>query len=63
MEGMERTDLICVSLDVHRYMIARLRAMTPEERIRIAIQRMELGWEIHRLAMGRLRARSGRKLA
>ncbi len=45
---MKRTDLICVSLDVHRYTVERLRAMTPEQRAHLLLQSIERTWGIER---------------
>ena len=38
----------------HREMLRRLRAMTPEERLKIALDRMASGFEIHQQAMLRV---------
>ena len=40
----------------HREMVRRLRAMTPEERLRLVIARVEVGRQIDRLAKGRIDA-------
>ena len=49
-----RTDLMDTSDWAHREMLNRLRAMTPEERLRIVVDRMEAGRRIHRAAMLRV---------
>ncbi|MFI5386852.1 MAG: hypothetical protein ACHQ50_12125 [Fimbriimonadales bacterium] len=49
-----RTDLMDTSDWAHREMLERLRAMTPEERLRIAVDRIEAGRRIHREAMLRV---------
>ena len=51
---MRRTDLMDTSLDVHREIVRRLRAMTPEERMRLTLARISLGLVIHETAMKRL---------
>jgi len=38
---LQRTDLMDTSLAAHRRLIAMLRKMTPEERIRLTFQMME----------------------
>ena len=38
----------------HREMLRRLREMTPEERLKIALDRMTSGFEIQRQAMLRV---------
>ena len=52
---MRRTDLLDTQPWVHKEMIRRLRLMTPEERLRIAIERTEMGLEIARLARERMK--------
>jgi hypothetical protein len=51
---MKRTDLMDVSLEVYKFQLERLRSKTPDERLQLAIERMVLGWEIHRLAVERI---------
>lgn len=43
-------------------MVERYRAMTPEERLRIMFGLIEMGWEMHRLAMERLAERRQRRI-
>ena len=51
---MRRTDLMDTSDWAHRELVRRLRAMTPEQRFQMVIERVELGREIHRKALERL---------
>jgi hypothetical protein len=52
---MHRTDLMDTAEWAHRLMVERYRAMTPEERIRIMVGQIEMGREVHSLAMKRLK--------
>ena len=49
-----RTDLMDTSDWAHREMLRRLRAMTPEQRLEIARDRIEAGRRIHAQAMARV---------
>jgi hypothetical protein len=51
---MRRTDLMDTKPEVHREIVRRLRAMTPTERLRMTLWRIELGWMIHDAALTRL---------
>ena len=54
---MRRTDLMDTSEWAHRFMVERYRAMTPEERLQIAIGLSDFCLEMHRLAMDRVARR------
>jgi hypothetical protein len=50
---MQRTDLQDTALWAHRAKIQRLRAMTPEQRLRQLFDRIEAGRQIEKLARER----------
>lgn len=52
---MERTDLMDTKPWAHRMMVERFRAMTPEQRLQIAIDRTNLGRQIAFMAAERRR--------
>jgi len=51
---VQRTDLLDTAPWAHRAMVLRLREMTPEQRLAIAIDASELGLAMDRLARQRL---------
>ena len=53
---MQRTDLMDTSPWAHKIMVERFRAMTPEQRLRMAIDRTNMGRDIARLAEERRKA-------
>jgi hypothetical protein len=52
--AMRRTDLMDTSEWAHRELVRRLRQLTPEQRLHMVIERVDLGLEMHRLAKARL---------
>jgi len=50
---MQRTDLMDTALWIHREKLKRLRAMSPEDKLRQVFDRIETGRQIARLAKGR----------
>ncbi|MEZ0326808.1 MAG: hypothetical protein ACAH95_12980 [Fimbriimonas sp.] len=51
---MQRTDLMDTSEWAHRELVNRLRQLTPEERFQMTIDCVDMGREMHALAMKRL---------
>ncbi len=47
---LQRTDLMDTNIEAHRRLIALLRKMTPEERVRRTFEMMESARELKRIA-------------
>lgn len=51
---MQRTDLLDTKPWAHKEVIRRLRQMTPEQRIQMALKLTDLGGRMHRAALRQL---------
>jgi len=49
-----RTDLMDTSDWAHREMLRRLRELTPEQRYKMLVDRMDFGFRLHKDAMRRI---------
>jgi hypothetical protein len=45
---MRRTDLMDTPIEVHRFIVEKLRRLSPEERAKLLIETIHAGWEIER---------------
>ncbi len=56
---MQRTDLLDTSDWAYAGMVKRTRAMTPDQRLQLAVELTDLGWQIHCCAHEQLRKERG----